>query len=291
MKRLGLPQRDIRLVSLLATSRKNAIGNRARLVLIASAAALAATLAQAQTPLKPGAIEGHILTAPNLRDTAECEFYVGLGTAGPSQELQIYNTTGTTGPGGGCPAKTFAALDTKKLAAELGANIVVTNPHVLTARKWWIMDELVLYAVGETFDFSGVKATWVATMGESAAVKGLVEASKAPYTQLTNNQVTTYTFKAGRPVFLLRAPENRVYVMQAITNIADKDLTYDQLPQLGSRLKRLPSGWTYEVKTLTQDLLVDFRKATPAGLKHLTVDEYENVYLGCGFDAACNYTP
>ena len=254
--------------------------------LVLSAVASAPSLAQ--TPLKPGAIKGKTLNAPSVRNYAECEFYLGFGK-GPDLDLQIYNTTNTTGPEGKCPADTFAALDPKKLAATLGASIVVTNPTVQTARKWWIMDGLVLYEVGETFNFSGVKATWVGKMS-AHDLEQAAQASKIPYQPLTNRQLSKWTFKKGNPIFLLRTPEGKAYVMQAVTNAVDKDLTYDQLPQLGSRMKSLPAGWKYEEKTLTQDLVFDLRKATPPGLKHLTLDEYGNVYFGC-FDNVCNYTP
>lgn len=280
---------NLNRLDIIPRTQKNGIWKRARLMLVASAAVLAATLAPAQTSLKPGPIEGRTLTFPNARNYAECEFNVGFGT-GADMVLQIYNSTGTTGPGSGCPAETFAALDTKELAAELGASIIVLNPPAPTARKWWVMDELDIYAVGETFDFWGVKATWVAKIGAKDLEKGK-EAMSVPYQPLTNQQLSKWVFKKGRLVFLLRAPEGKVYVMQTATNLVDKELTYDQLPQLGSRLKRLPEGWKYEVKTLTQDLVFDVRKATPAGLKHLTVDEYANAYLGCGFDAACNSVP
>ena len=124
-----------------------------------------------------------------------------------------------------------------------------------------------------------------------ADLEAAAKASQSPYQPLTNNQFSKWVFKKGNAVFLLRAPEGKVYVMQAYTNIADPSLTYEQLPQLGSKLTKLPEGWKYEVKKLTQDLAFDVRKATPAGLKHLTLDEFGNVYLGCGFDAACNYIP
>ena len=252
--------------------------------------AFSATLSHAQTPLKPGATEGATLNAPNIRNYAECEFYVGIGTPGPSMELEIYNTTGTTGPDGACPADKFAAVDTKKLAGELGASVLVLNPPVQTARKWWIMDKLVMFASGETYGFSGIKATWVGKMS-AHDLEQAAQASKVPYQALTNQQLSTWTYNAGKPVFLLRAPEGKVYVMQAVTNMVDKDMSYDQLPQLASKLKKLPPGWTYEMKTLTKELVFDVRKATPSGLKHLTLDEYGNVYLGCGFDTACNYVP
>jgi len=108
---------------------------------------------------------------------------------------------------------------------------------------------------------------------------------------LTNRQLSKWVFKKGNTVFLLRAPEGKVYAMQAFTNAADPSLTYEQLPQLGSKMQKLPAGWKYEMKTLDKDLEFDVRKATPSGLKHLTLDEFGNVYLGCGFDSACNYMP
>ena len=76
--------------------------------------------------------------------------------------------------------------------------------------------------------------------------------------------------------------------MQSYASEVDPKLSFDQLSQLGSRLK-LPAGWTFEAKTLDQDLTVDPRNAN--GLAHIIRDELHNVYEGCGFDAACNYVP
>lgn len=257
---------------------------------LAICALLASEASAQQTRLKPGAIEGQTLSFPKARNYAFCEFYVGFGKVTPDTETECYNTTGTTGEGSLCPPETFASIDPKKLAADLGGTFAFLNPVKQTARKWWVVDELTLYASGETFDFSGVKATWVAKM----SVGDLEAAAKAaanPYQPLTNNQFSKWTFKKGNDVFLLRAPEGKVYVMQAYTTASDPNLTYDHLSKLGSRMPKLPQGWSYEVKNLAQDLELDVRKATPAGLKHLTLDEFQNVYLGCGFDAACNYLP
>jgi hypothetical protein len=264
---------------------------KAALALLVICCALGAGAASAQmTPIKPGAIPGKTLHFTNLRHYAFCEFYLGFGKPDPKTQLEIYNTTGTTGPNSGCPAATFAALDMKKLAVGLGATVVIPNPTVQKARKWWVMDELYLYSSGETYNFSGVSAIWVGRMG-LGDLKAAAQAAKTPYMPLTNTQLTQWVFKSGSTVFLLRAPAGKVYVMQAVTNTVDPDLTYTQLPQLGSRLKKLPPGWTYDVKQLTKDLTFDLRNATPVGFKHLTLDEFGNVYLGCGFDSACNYLP
>ena len=250
--------------------------------------ALAASQAFAQElKIKHGAIKGTTLTYTKTRNYPFCEFYVGAGPMAPSTELEGYNTTATST---GCPAATFATIDPKKLAADVGGSIAILNPVKPTSRKWWVMDEIYVYAAGATVDFDGIKATWVVKMSVGD-LEAAAKAAQTPYEALTNRQLSKWVFKKGNTVFLLRAPEGKVYAMQAFTNAADPNLTYEQLPQLGSKMQKLPAGWKYEVKTLDKDLEFDVRKATPAGLKHLTLDEFGNVYLGCGFDGACNYIP
>lgn len=68
----------------------------------------------------------------------------------------------------------------------------------------------------------------------------------------------------------------------------NKDLTFDRLPQLATLLS-LPSGFTFQVKTLDKDLTIEPRKA--GGVAHIIRDNLHDVYEGCGFDAACSFTP
>ena len=44
--------------------------------------------------------------------------------------------------------------------------------------------------------------------------------------------------------------------MQTYSQVVDPNLTLDDLPGLASRLK-LPDGWRYETRTLTEPLVVD----------------------------------
>ena len=87
---------------------------------------------------------------------------------------------------------------------------------------------------------------------------------------------------------MLRGADGKTWVMQSYATEVDKDLTFEKLPELGSKLK-LPDGFKFEVVTLTKDPTVDPRKAD--GLAHIIRDDHHDVYEGCGFDAACNYTP
>lgn len=201
--------------------------------------ALAASQALAQDlKIKHGAIKGTTLVYTKARNYEFCEFYVGAGPVAPSTELEGYNSTATST---GCPAATFATIDPKKLAADLGASIAILNPVKPTAQKWWVMDEIYVYAAGATVDFSGIKATWVVKMSVGD-LEAAAKASQTPYQPLTNRQLSKWVFKKGNTIFLLRAPEGKVYAMQAFTNIADPGLTYEQLPQLGSKMQKLPAG-------------------------------------------------
>ena len=72
---------------------------------------------------------------------------------------------------------------------------------------------------------------------------------------------TIWTFKAGKPVHLLREPGGPVWVLQEYTKAVDPSLTPDNLNQVGGKLKNLPKGWTFETKVLTKDLVLDTGRA------------------------------
>lgn len=112
---------------------------------------------------------------------------------------------------------------------------------------------------------------------------------KGPYTPMEIHRRTKYLYEKGKKVYLLTPPEGKtVYVMQAYTNHFDKGRTIDKLDGLAGTLK-LPSGWTYKVKTLDKDLTIEPGKA--GGVAHIIQDDLRNTYEGCGFDAACDFVP
>lgn len=250
--------------------------------------------------LRPGLIAGRQVHLTDARDSAWCEIAVVIGpppklqlklTPNAPAELyaQLYNTTGTSGPEGGCPADAFAALDGSKLAAALAAEAVFLNPTPQIARRYWVMDELQVYRAGETANFMGVAATWV-----GAVPPGQVRnAMSAPYAGVEIHLESRYVYKKGSSVFLLRAPNDnkhggKTWVMQSYSTEVDSELTLDQLPELRGKLK-LPPGWTFEEQRLSKDLTVDPRNNY--GTAHIVRDDLHNVYEGCGFDTACSYVP
>jgi hypothetical protein len=228
----------------------------------------------AQSKLRPGAIQGKQVHNDQTRDYAFCEIVPIVGKA-PKVLAEFYNSTNASD----CPSAAFDAIDTKKLAASLGAQKVWMNP-----RRHWTFDELWVFKVGETRDFQGVKASWMATMPAEVLQAG----TKGPYGPMQIHRDSMFVFKSGKPVFLLRTADGKVYVMQAYGQEVDSGLTMDKLHQIAERLK-LPAGWKFEVKTLTKDLTIDPRKA--AGVAHIIQDDLKNTYEGCGFDNACSYIP
>ena len=233
-----------------------------------------------QIKLNPGPIPGKEIHNPNARDYAYCEIAPVMGTK-PDLVAQFYNTSQ---PGDYCPLDKFEAIDPNKLAEELGADFVYMNPTPQTARRHWVMDELWLFNGGESADFQGVKATWMATMTPEV-MKGMI---KKNYEAGEIHRQSKYLYRQGTQVYLLRTPDKKTWVMQSYVTALDKDLTIDKLPQLAEKLE-LPDGWSFETKTLPEDLTIDPRKAN--GVAHIIRDNLHNVYEGCGFDAACNYVP
>jgi len=151
------------------------------------------------------------------------------------------------------------------------------------------MDSMWVYDTGETRDFDGVKATWMAKLNLSA--DQIKEGSKpfAAYKPTVVARNSKFLWLKGSQVYLLRDPDGKTWIMQAYTNLVDKTLTAAGLPKLGSKLKLAP-GWKYEVKTLDRDLTY-IPPASTGYLTHAVADDLQNVYQGCGFDDACNYIP
>lgn len=244
------------------------------------ALALASVLAgpaAAQT-LQPGPAAGKTVYLDKARNYAFCEFEVIEGRP-PDLIVQIYNTSGQEV----CTPAKFGPINAEALAKKVGADALVKNPT-----RFWLMDRLWSYDAGETFDFDGLKATWMASLVMKGAKLGEHGKPFPAYTPLAPSRHSKYEWLKGSQVYMLRDPNGKVWVMQAYTNLVDKTLTIADLPKLSSKLK-LPPGWKYEVKTLDRDFT--YIPPAPGYVAHAVSDNLQNIYQGCGFDDACNYTP
>ena len=187
------------------------------------------------------------------RDTA------GLGAVGI-----CYNTLSLPGP---LSDEQFRALDADALKAEFGGDGIWLN-----GPRRAQMDE----ASAEVLDDGRVTSVGGIPMQTVAKVRvpdvRMFAGKRPAYTDTEVERSTTWVFRAGWPVHELVAPSGSVYAMQSASLIRDPDLA-EQLPNLGERLQT-PDGWTYRVRTLDQDLVVQARD----GVAHVVLDEFENNY-------------
>jgi hypothetical protein len=173
--------------------------------------------------------------------------------------IEVYNTTGVND----CPAKLWDALDLKKIKKQSGALRVEKNgPH------YWMMDEQTV-SFGEKASFEGLEARWVATLNLAAAEKAAQ--GSEPYKVFLPKKTQRMVYFKGRPVYELVDPDGNVYVMQA----HEEQFSIDSLPKLGEKLKKLPKGWQYRTRTLTEDLVLDL---TPEKAIYAVGDEFHQYY-------------
>lgn len=247
---------------------------------IALAAAVAAVLwaalpAQAQITIQPGPQAGAQFVRDNARGTVWCEIVPLVGTP-PNVVAHIYNSS----PVDECTEEKTANLDVAKLTKDLGVSKVVINPG-----RYWTLDRATAFSSGEVVDFNGIKAQWGATMTPQDVANLL---GTKPFTVAEIVRDTEWFFSKGKPVYLLRTPEGKVWVLQVFSKLVDKTLSMDTLDQLGRKIQ-MPAGWTFEVKVLDRDLSLQPRWAK--GAAYIMRDNLGNTYMGCGFDAACSFVP
>jgi hypothetical protein len=214
------------------------------------------------------------LRVDGIRAYAQGEIFL-LTDAGERLDALVYNTTGF----GRCPAAEFAAIDVQRIAKDTGSDLVWKNP-----RRFWMMDALQINIVGEPEEFGGVKFNLVAKMQMPAGFDTDQDQSAQAYRPTQIRRVSTYEFRSGQPVFLLRSPDGITWVMQSFTDHIDHTLTEAALPKLGSLLT-LAEGWQFKATTLDQDLTI-----ITYGLANIVPDNLSNMYQGC-IDGVNNFDP
>lgn len=187
----------------------------------------------------------------------------------------VYNTTGR----GPCPNEEFTAIDVEALAEERGCDLVWKNP-----RRFWMMDALTIDLVGEPATFGGVPFNLVAKMHMPLGFDLGKDQSAFAYRRTQIHRNSVYEFLTGKPVHLLRSPDDVTWVMQTFTNHVAHDLTEGNLSSLGERLA-LPQGWRYRTVALPRDLVI-----TTTGLANIVPDDLANMYQGL-IDGVGNFDP
>lgn len=245
-------------------------------------AMIAAAVGPDKTPL-PAPADPQEMTFEDLRAVQYCEVWTLRGSAETGFFGDYFNTSALNNakdPKVTCPADLWEKVTVAGLKDEFAVFWAFKN-----GPRGWTMDELTL-PVGPVVDFSGVEARWFgAGVLPSVAALAAVRNGLKPYVEIQSHRKSTFTFKTGKPVFVLEDPSGVPWVMQAWSEIVDPKLSYDRLGDLGAKLK-LPEGWKFRVATPSQDLVV----STPQGYNWIVQDDLGNTYDACK-EGACNIQP
>jgi hypothetical protein len=173
--------------------------------------------------------------------------------------IEVYNTTGLND----CPPALWDALDLEQIKKQFGARAVQKNgPH------FWMMDSQTV-SFGEKVSFGGLEARWAARLDPTIVAKSAQ--GSEPYHVFTPKKTQKMVYSKGRPVYELVDPDGNAYIMQA----HDERFPIESLPKLGERLKKLPKGWQYRTRLLTEDLILDLG---PDQTIHAVGDEFHQYY-------------
>ena len=215
--------------------------------------------------------------ANNTRGAAFCGLGAFVGV-GKTQRAHVYTAASLpVGP------NDHKKIDPERLARELEVDKCAVN-----SGRFWMMDE-VDYAGGDTVDFHGVEDE----LAEDMTGAEMMTQFQSAYVPLLIQRNTIWTWHAGKPVHLLREPAAPSGSCRSIRRRSiNSSLTPDNLDTVGSKLKNLPKGWTFETKVLAKNLSLDTGGA-PGGWAAILRDELHCTYQGCGYgaDTSANYVP
>ena len=164
-----------------------------------------------------------------------------------------------------CPQEQWQTLDADAIAKEMGAVFAKLN-----GPRHWLLDGLgTKVAVVEPVfrDFNGI------TMRRIAVVNLGADYSPGSYVERKINRGAVFFWDAGKKVYELVNPDGLAYVMQARCIGVDPTISEESLDTLGDKLS-MPAGWSYRVRVLSEELVVD----TTAHVATVLQDEFENSY-------------
>jgi hypothetical protein len=164
-----------------------------------------------------------------------------------------------------CPQELWDALDPSAIAADLGALAVKLN-----GPRHWVIDGIgqkvnTMEPVLREFNGLLMRRLAVVDLGDTP--------STSPYTDNHVHRGAVFFFDSGKPVYELIAPDGVAYVMQAYCLAVDPTTNEEGLLTLGERLAP-PEGWTYRVRTLEDELVIDTTHKVATVLQ----DEFEHSY-------------
>ena len=182
------------------------------------------------------------------------------------------------------PEELYKNYSNEKAAEEYGAVSIWMEPP-----RVWTYDRMRVRRGSTARNFSGIDTAWGAYLPAAAIGKEVVT-----YKIVDVARNSTFWFDAGKPIWVLDAPDGNTYVNQSVTDAAGG---YDGLDTMGERFKHLPKGWTYR-KVMLGSTPLTINGLTEGGRENVwkvMQDEFHNAYSGCWKNSAgessCNFDP
>lgn len=223
--------------------------------------------------LKPMEFDG-------LMGTRYTEFLIVWGSPLKKDFIAgVYNTVGLNHPLGSkdsTPQDKLDKVNLKEVEKEMNA-----LSHVLNGPRLWTIDHLGVNA-GTKRNFQGLEAHWVMWFPIPDEIR---EGKDLSYYVMDALRDTAMTIWKGSRVYILDDPEGNSFVMKSASLIKDPDQKFEDLKDLGSRLK-LPEGWKFRTKVLEQELVFK----TKDGKSFIVQDDIGNTYDRVGGPYS-NYKP
>jgi hypothetical protein len=221
-------------------------------------------------------VPGKQIHLTNMRGYRFCEVALITGTSKANAIADFYNSTGSDD----CTPARFAGLDKDKIIKETDSRSAFLNPS-----RHWMMDEVWVYEDGVERTFGGIKFTWMGVVQVEQLEKGVTMGHYVPGYIYRDTQ---YKYNKGSEIYILDAPDGEVFVMQSFTNFVQKEVTIDNIKDLG-RLLKMPPGWKFRAVVLDRDLVVNQKRAN--NLAHVFQDDLKNAYQGSDGGKAFSFIP
>jgi hypothetical protein len=191
----------------------------------------------------------------------------------------VYNTVGLNDPDGKGDTTPQDKLD--KVNLDQVENEMAALSHVLNGPRLWTIDHLGVNA-GKKRDFQGLEAHWVMWFPIPDEIR---EGKDLSYYIMPALRDTAMTIWKGSRVYILDDPEGNSFVMKSASLIKDPNQKFEDLKDLGSRLK-LAEGWKFRTRVLDQELVFK----TKDGKSFIVQDDIGNTYDRVGGPYS-NYKP
>jgi len=193
----------------------------------------------------------------------------------------VYNTIGLNGanPSGGgdsSPQVILDKIDMKMVKSDNGALSAIKN-----GPRLWTVDYIGA-KIGKERDFQGLEARWVMWFPIPDVIR---EHKDLSYEVMYAKRDTSMGIRKGSRAYILDDPQGNSWVMKSASLIKDPNQKFEDLKDLGSRLK-LPPGWKFRSPILEQDLVF----MTDNGKTMITQDDIGNTYDRVG-GAYSNFKP